>query len=227
MDESTPGETTEERRRRRAREAQARFRARERGEDVPFLIRTGRRKPLPGFKICRDCGEEKTADEFYLVRHASKPARLHSYCKPCCVIRGKSHRDANPDANRDRLKARYWADVEATRAAARAYRLANPERARERDRARRETVRVRKLLTQYGLTVGQYEELAQRQGGVCAICKKPDAQGTQLAVDHCHDTGAVRGLLCLRCNSGIGLFYDDLALVRSAMRYLEAPPASG
>ena len=65
------------------------------------------------------------------------------------------------------------------------------------------------------------------QNGVCAICGKdePNEHGRtgkkfRLAVDHCHDTGVVRGLLCQKCNRASGLLKDDLTLLQKAMEYL-------
>lgn len=68
------------------------------------------------------------------------------------------------------------------------------------------------------------------QGGVCAICHKPETATRRgklkaLAVDHCHDTGLVRGLLCVECNTGIGKLREDTAILRSAIRYLETNAA--
>jgi hypothetical protein len=75
--------------------------------------------------------------------------------------------------------------------------------------------------------VAEYNALLREQGGVCAVCGKdePNAHGRtgkqfRLAVDHCHQTGAVRGLLCQKCNRAIGLLGDDPALMRKAISYL-------
>jgi len=73
----------------------------------------------------------------------------------------------------------------------------------------------------YGITIEQYGEMLEAQGGVCAICREPCPSGKNLAVDHCHETGAVRGLLCARCNSGIGQFLDSPDRLRAAIGYLE------
>ena len=72
----------------------------------------------------------------------------------------------------------------------------------------------------YGLTLGDYEALSDAQGGNCAICLGPDETGRRLAVDHCHETGKVRGLLCGRCNAGLGFFRDAPNVLRQAAEYL-------
>lgn len=78
---------------------------------------------------------------------------------------------------------------------------------------------------QFGLTQLQYEAMLLAQGGGCAICGRPPRAsypGT-LHVDHCHDTGRVRGLLCQVCNLSLGKFNHDPDLLRRAAEYLEAP----
>lgn len=58
----------------------------------------------------------------------------------------------------------------------------------------------------YGITVEDYKRMLGEQGGVCAICGEPPSPGRHLDVDHCHTSGAVRGLLCRSCNAGLGSF---------------------
>ena len=72
------------------------------------------------------------------------------------------------------------------------------------------------------ISVNEYDKLYLEQGGVCAICCK-DNSGKRLCIDHCHSTGNVRGLLCNRCNAGIGMFLDDTELLASAILYLTEP----
>lgn len=74
----------------------------------------------------------------------------------------------------------------------------------------------------YGITLEQYEAMAAAQGGVCYLCGKSCVTGRRLAVDHDHSTGAVRKLLCVSCNKGIGDFREDQDLMRRAIAYLEA-----
>lgn len=63
--------------------------------------------------------------------------------------------------------------------------------------------------------------------GPCSLCGQPSTNGKRLAVDHCHESGRVRGLLCDRCNRGLGYFRDQPDLLRLAAAYLETPPGVG
>lgn len=75
----------------------------------------------------------------------------------------------------------------------------------------------------YGLTVEQLGALEVSQDNRCAICRDLPLEGFSLCVDHCHITGHVRGLLCIRCNRAIGLLRDDPRLLASAIVYLGRP----
>ncbi len=81
--------------------------------------------------------------------------------------------------------------------------------------------RARKLMKCWGLTVDHYQRILASQNGVCAICHKLDPNGRDLAVDHDHDSGKVRGLLCRPCNTGLGLFGDGTAGLERALNYLK------
>lgn len=78
------------------------------------------------------------------------------------------------------------------------------------------------LKTNYGLTLEQYDALLDSQGGVCALCggDDPGVKGVW-HVDHCHDSLAVRGLLCSPCNTGLGQFKDRPDVLRRAADYVE------
>ena len=87
----------------------------------------------------------------------------------------------------------------------------------ESDASKMRIKRENQKLKQYGLSRDGYASILAKQGGVCAICKKACSSGRKLAVDHNHHTGAVRGLLCVKCNNGLGNFGDSLDLLRFAI----------
>jgi len=92
--------------------------------------------------------------------------------------------------------------------------------------AARKANKQRQKLRRYGLTAVQFAAMATAQQGLCALCKRPPgAKG--LAIDHCHHTGHVRALLCGPCNTGLGLFREDAALLEAAANYVKPQPASG
>jgi hypothetical protein len=68
-----------------------------------------------------------------------------------------------------------------------------------------------------------YAYLFKKQKGQCAICKRSETR--RLSLDHCHATNRIRGLLCLRCNLGIGFFHDSVKSLKAAIRYLKRDPA--
>lgn len=79
------------------------------------------------------------------------------------------------------------------------------------------------LLKRFGITKAEEDRLLAEQGGVCAICTGSisDKRGYGPHIDHDHETGEVRGILCIRCNNGLGLFKDNIELLRAAADYLE------
>jgi hypothetical protein len=74
----------------------------------------------------------------------------------------------------------------------------------------------------FGISIEEYDKMFQKQNGVCAICYRKEVAShiRSLAVDHCHKTGKVRGLLCTSCNQGIGHLKDSVVLLENAIRYL-------
>ena len=78
------------------------------------------------------------------------------------------------------------------------------------------------LKSRFGITIEQYNVLLLKQNFRCAICLKSKTDnGKALAVDHNHTTGDIRGLLCNKCNFGIGQFDDNISLLKKTIRYLE------
>lgn len=146
---------------------------------------------------------------------------------------------------RERNKVHYAENPEKYAAKGKAWKEANPERMRElqkkHQQENRETINQRssdwyqankpraasqsrqQKLKRYGLTSEQYQALLAQQNGGCAICQATqglESKNHPLYVDHDHQTGQVRGLLCQRCNAGLGMFKDSLELVTGAAAYL-------
>jgi hypothetical protein len=96
------------------------------------------------------------------------------------------------------------------------YRVKNKDRVLEIERKS-------KLKMTYGITVEQYDAMLEKQGSKCAICaaKKPGGRTKMFFIDHCHNNGNVRGLLCMRCNTGLGLFLDNPKFLLNAISYLK------
>lgn len=162
-------------------------------------------------KVCTKCGTSKPLSEFHRQSGARDGRRPD--CRVCNLASQRARRQAAPELNRARVRA---------------WREANPGRDQERmDRftaagKRPLSNRRSHLRRKYGLTVEHYDEMLSAQGGGCAICGRKPREDLSLHVDHCHDSGAVRGILCFRCNNGIGDFAHDPALLRAAASYLEA-----
>lgn len=161
----------------------------------------------------------------------------------------KAYRERNREVNRerDRLKAakkregnrdaynaymREWLAKNKTRVnAERRERLvldldyAEKVRARDRDSyaANPEKHRSTRLKSVYGITIVEYKEMYENQGGKCAICgtHKPNSGRGGLQVDHCHISNKVRELLCVPCNTAIGKMKDDVNVLRKAIEYIE------
>lgn len=98
--------------------------------------------------------------------------------------------------------------------------LDNPEGYARRNRAGH-------LRRKYGLSPSEYEDLVAKQEGLCAICGEGESaigrngQPLPLAIDHCHDTGEIRGLLCFNCNTGLGRLGDNVQALERAIEYLK------
>jgi len=87
----------------------------------------------------------------------------------------------------------------------------------------RKMQRARMLRHSFGMTLEHYEAMVKEQNNLCLICEQPETLDLgNLAVDHCHSTGRIRGLLCRNCNSGLGYFKDNIRLFERAIAYLKA-----
>lgn len=145
-------------------------------------------------KRCSCCREVKKVGLF-----GRCGARYQSHCKDCVISNSKarnSRRRETGEATSD-YREYYW--------------------------TKRKWVRLK---SKYGVTQEQYTEVFRNQGGVCAICLRPEGDQYRgmiinLCVDHDHETGKFRGLLCRLCNIGIGRLGESAVTLRRAAEYIE------
>lgn len=150
-------------------------------------------------KWCSACGATKIFSDFYPDRRYREDGK-RKHCKECDKARARQyHADDRP---RSRASTARW-------------RAENPKKAKD-------TQRRAQLKADFGISPEQYEYLASGQGGTCVICQEPCASGRRLAVEHCHDTGQVRGLACSRCNVALGMLKDCPNRAAAILVYLKA-----
>ncbi len=87
---------------------------------------------------------------------------------------------------------------------------------------KKQQISLKIKLNKYNLTQEKYNEILKSQNETCKICKTYSYHNTNLSIDHCHKTGKVRGLLCRNCNLALGLFNDDIELLKESIKYLES-----
>jgi hypothetical protein len=119
----------------------------------------------------------------------------------------------NPERVKEKAKQR-WAE--------------NPDYFRNWKKNNPDKVRAQYRMQRYGITIEEFQKMVVEQRNRCAICRKPETivdkrtgEVRALAVDHDHKKNKVRRLLCRRCNSGIGMFEENIKLLSKAIKYLE------
>lgn len=172
-------------------------------------------------KRCARCKGEMPRAAF--GRHSGRSDGLQDYCKPCA-------RDyANEWDRRKRAERRAWRAVPEGHKLCRGCGQAKPHSEWHRNTTASDGLssrckacraaegRAGHLKRQYGITEADRDEMILSQMGICSICLAAPA----VHVDHCHETGRVRGVLCFNCNSAIGKLGDDPDTLRRAIAYLE------
>lgn len=148
-------------------------------------------------KKCATCKELKTLDRFNNAKRYKDG--LYFRCKDCCRKQQNSNYAKNPE--KYRLKAKLWRD-------------SNKDK-------HRSALRRCELKRKYKITPEIYARLLSDQNGVCAICSKAqDSFQKVFAVDHSHSTGRIRGLLCSRCNTSLGLIRENHSVALKMAEYI-------
>lgn len=118
-------------------------------------------------------------------------------------------RKNNPEKIKIIQARRYQKHKDKLKEKAKQYRLKNLDK-----------IHITKIKRKFNITEEEYKSLLKKQNNQCAICKREDDY-QRIGVDHNHTTGKIRGLLCARCNTGIGFLQDDIKLLKEAIKYLK------
>ena len=183
-------------------------------------------------KTCTKCGETKPKTIFGPMRGGVDG--LCSQCRPC---RAKANLAWNRrNAEQVKTTTALWREgnTEGIKKYNKVYKTRNKGRVllRAAEWKRKNPGAIRainikgKLKSRYGLSTEDYELILDSQDGVCAICRTEDpGHHGRFYIDHCHKTGDIRGLLCSRCNTGLGLFLDNPERLSAAIAYLSSHEA--
>ena len=149
-------------------------------------------------KICNTCKINKSFSEFQ--KDKSRKTGTLSRCKTCvAAVYKKRHSDPKISGNKKKKQKEYY--------------LLSKTKITQRE------FRLRKV---YKISSEIYDSLLLFQNECCAICGCSQLKnGRRLSIDHCHKTGIIRGLLCIKCNVGLGSLGDSTYLLKKAIKYLE------
>lgn len=171
-------------------------------------------------KKCSMCKKEKSLDDFHKKTATRKDSRCkkcksdyhkENYARPEVKKRHQEYR-AEHSAEIKGYKQEWWIKNKGRKIEEyREYRLNNPYK-----------VKNRELMRHYGITIEQFLEMYEEQGGKCYMCKISEA----VAVDHNHATGAVRKLLCIKCNFAVGWVEKHARPVLAYLKEVEGEPFS-
>lgn len=144
-------------------------------------------------RVCNKCHKEKSLDEF--VKNKTCKSGYAQQCKSC-----------------SNAYKRWWATTPAGE-------IKRLQAKRRYNSSEKRKVNSRKLhlKKRYNLTVEELNEMKIQQSNKCLICELSDVE---LVIDHCHETGIIRGLLCRQCNSALGLFKENIKSLENAIQHV-------
>lgn len=182
-------------------------------------------------KLCKKCYLEKPIEDFTREKKGSEKRR--SKCRVCTLELDKVWRHS--DRGRQSKRKAHVVYLSNPRAKVNyknyQFKYSKSDNGRNADSKWKKNnftkMRERSLKIKYNMTLDDYDKLFKNQNEVCDICKNPEGSFDRkgklrlLAVDHCHKTGKVRGLLCFGCNASLGKFKDSTEILQNAIDYLK------
>ena len=195
-------------------------------------------------KKCTKCGEEKPLEDF--VKDSRRSDNTRSYCKVCSNVATTEWRKRyNQRLGRISVESKECSTCKSTKAAGEfshksgtrdglqpecksCAKVRNHNKRKKRLAENVDYEVERHLQRAFGMSLKEYREMEEEQNHCCAICgttnpgtrKRNGASQSRFCVDHDHETGEIRGLLCTNCNRGIGLLGDTLERLEAAAAYL-------
>lgn len=146
--------------------------------------------PLETSKRCNACNGLHSFQSF--SKDVSKKDGRSIYCNFCRRRKLKEYRKSRPEKQKEYKRKHY-----------------NPEQSRDYS-----------LRYRYGMTSEGFESMFDSQGRKCALCRSDKTDSKNFVVDHCHETGRIRGILCSSCNRALGIFKDSVVMLKKAIEYL-------
>lgn len=150
-------------------------------------------------KICNVCKKSKPLSKFNKV--AKGKYGVYAKCKLCCKEKQRIYREANPERTKE----------------------IQTQSKEKRKREKPNDKFYNFIRAEFNMTPEEYETIRINQNFKCALCDRPESEfKKRLHLDHCHNSNKVRGLLCPKCNMGLGLFHDNIEVLQKAINYLKA-----
>lgn len=166
---------------------------------------------MPTMKKCGDCKKVLSKDNFY--KNKQTKDGLDFYCRRCQSEKKKKQREESSElVEKHRENGREWYVIN------KEYKKAQNKEWRENNISKFRNINLKR---RFGITLEEYDSILNKQKDCCAICGiHKDEFSYQMVVDHSHTTGKVRGVLCRKCNLGIGHLNDDISLLEKSIEYL-------
>ena len=179
--------------------------------------------PTSSTRLCCRCKKMLPVSQFatYLGNNLKANSRyrkdgMSASCLTCEKIQHKEYHKRNADRLNARSRSYYRADRGKATRRRREYRRKN------RSKVNRNSLNWR-IKREFGITLDHRDEMLNAQGGGCAICGTKNWSIKGPVIDHDHKTGTIRGILCSKCNTGLGMFGDDPVRVLKSAAYLLEP----
>lgn len=187
-------------------------------------------------KVCKKCNTLYNITEYHKYGNHS-PVKYLAICKLCHNERVNNNRRKNPEILKRQHKKRkekiaklkiespekYNEIIDRRRFTGREWTRKNNERINKKRRGTRDPIKIKnnQLKRIYGITLEDFNIMIESQGNKCKICKNKFEKQFDVKTDHCHKTSKVRGLLCGKCNSALGLLKENITTLKNMIKYIK------